>query len=232
MALELIEIIEDEPAHARLLQDALAKARFRTNVTADGSTGLEDIRRLNPALIVLDVMLAGMDGLEVCRRVREDPSIQAIPIVMLTALGSEDHRIAGLEIGVDDYVTKPFSPREVVARVKAVLRRVRPCDHAGESYLNGDLLLEETYHVVSFHGRRLHLSPPEWRLLHRLARQAGTVTTREELISLIWGDDDLIHEHELERIVKALNDTLSGNASHGKAILTVPGGYLIGSRSS
>src|SRR5262245_13306525 len=156
MTLQIVEIIEDEPAHAALMDHALRKARYRTHVAQDGRSGIDDAKRLNPALILLDVMLPGMDGHEVCRRLRDDPQTRTIPIIIVSALGTLDvNRVAGLDLGVDDYVAKPFSPREVVARVKAVLRRSRSCYVESQDHLQGQFVLEDSFCVVSFRGRRI-----------------------------------------------------------------------------
>jgi DNA-binding response OmpR family regulator len=230
MAMEIIQIIEDEPDHARLLEHSLRQARYRTNVAYDGLVGLSDIRRLNPALVLLDVMLPGMDGHEVCRQLRKDLQTQNIPIVMITALASEDHRVSGLELGADDYITKPFSPREVVSRVRAVLRRGRLPGNSEEVYLDGELRLEDSRFGVSFRGTHVQLSGPEWWLLRCLAKQAGRVVTREELIALLWGEDGLIHEHDLERHVDAIRQKLEDDPSSPALISTVPGvGYMLSS---
>ena len=125
MSLEIVQIIEDEPLHARLLDHSLRQARYRTNVAVDGVTGLADVKRLSPAVILLDLMLPGISGHEVCRDIRSTPGIQQTPIIMITALGSEEDRVGGIEMGADDYITKPFSPREVVSRVGSLLRRSR-----------------------------------------------------------------------------------------------------------
>ena len=223
---ELIQIIEDDPEHAALLDHALRKARYRTNVAHDGEVGLQDVRRLNPALILLDIMLPGIDGHKVCRRLREDIQTQAIPIIMLTALGSEDHRVAGLELGADDYIAKPFSPREVISRVNAVLRRARPQTGVKDLFYQGDLIVEDTCLVVTFRGTRLTLSGPEWEILRRLAESLGQVVAQEELITLLWGQDGLIHEHELARHVQALKQKLENQ--YAGLIGTVPGvGYRL-----
>ncbi|MBI5410712.1 MAG: response regulator transcription factor [Nitrospirae bacterium] len=225
--MEIIQIIEDDSAQAGLLDFTLRKARFRTNVARDGRTGLSDTKRLHPALILLDVMLPAMDGHEVCRKLRSDPATQAIPIIMISALGSEEHRLAGLDLGVDDYITKPFSPREVVARVRAVLRRSRPPAYAKKPYLDKGLLLEEERVVAVFHGQRITLSGQEWRLLRRLTGSDGQVVPREELSALLWGEDGLVHEHELDRCIQALSQKLKDDAACAGSIVTAPGGYRL-----
>lgn len=230
MGVELIQIIEDDPDHARLLELALRKASYRTNVAHDGEVGLQDIKRLNPSLILLDVMLPGMDGHDLCRLLREDDKTQATPIIMVTALGSEDHRVTGLELGADDYITKPFSLQEVVARVRAVLRRGRVLAQPVKIPLEGDLVLEDCCFVVSFRGKTLTLSGPERQILARLARSVGRVVTQEELITLLWGEDGLIHEHELARSVQTLKQKIENQ--YAGLIETLPGvGYRLSSQS-
>lgn len=226
MSLEIIEIIEDDREHAGLLDRALRKARYRTNVSHDGLTGLNDINRLKPALVLLDVMLSGIDGYEVCRRLRNDPATRHLPIILVTALTSEEHRVAGLEYGADDYIPKPFSPREVVSRVQAVLRRAGPLPCQNEGYLDGQLVLIEHYHLVEWRKKRLDLSRAEWTVLRRLARDPGQVATREELVNAVWGNDGLVHDHELDRLIGVLKWKV--NEQDTQHLVTIPGvGYLL-----
>ena len=228
MPSEIIQIIEDDPQHALLLDHTIRKAGYRTNIADDGLAGLEDVRRLKPALVLLDVMLPELDGHEVCRRLREDPVTKAIPIIMLSALGTENHRVVGLDLGADDYIAKPFSPQEVVLRIKAVLRRFQRQVDVGEVYLDGDLVLEESRHLVSFRGKSLQLSESEWRILQALARQAGRTVTREELIALLWDDDGLIHEQELERHIRGLAQKFTAAPETDSLVLITPGfGYRL-----
>lgn len=221
VAMEIIQIIEDDSAQAGLLDFALRKARFRTNVAHDGENGLRDVQRVIPSLVLLDVMLPAMDGHEVCRKLRSDPVTQAIPIIMISALGSEEHRLAGLDLGVDDYIPKPFSPREVVARVRAVLRRSRTREQS-PVYLGGALVLEESRFVVTYYGRRVHLSDREWRMLRLLAERAGQLVAKEEVISLLWGEDGLIHERELERDIQKLKQKLESDQNLCCTIRMIP----------
>lgn len=228
MPAEIIQIIEDDPQHAQLLDHALRRAGYRTNVANHGTTGLEDVRRLHPALVLLDVMLPELDGHEVCRRLRADPATKATPIIMLSALAGEDHRTVGLNLGADDYIPKPFSPREVVSRIRAVLRRTRRQADSGEVYLNGDLVLEESRHMVLFGGKSVELSGPEWQVLRALAQQPGRTVMRKELIALLWGNDGLIHQQELERHIRALGRKLEAISDAGPVILMTPGfGYQL-----
>ena len=158
MSLEIVQIIEDEPLHARLLDHSLRQARYRTNVAVDGVTGLADVKRLSPAVILLDLMLPGISGHEVCRDIRSTPGIQQTPIIMITALGSEEDRVGGIEMGADDYITKPFSPREVVSRVGSLLRRSRQWSFAIPPATDSSLSIEDHCLIVSLRGKQLTVS--------------------------------------------------------------------------
>ena len=227
MPFEIVQIIEDEPAHAGLLDHALRKARYRTNVAPDGEAGIHDAKRLSPALILLDAMLPGMDGHEVCRRLKKDPQTTGIPIIMISAVGTiAANRVAALHLGVDDYIAKPFSPQEVIARVEAVLRRSASKDTGRAHYLRGQLILEDSFYVVSFRGKRVQFTWQEWRFFRVLAEKAEVVVTREELTKLLWGKDGLIHEHELYRLIRSLNQKLDEGGDWG-AIIATSAGYAL-----
>lgn len=225
MSLEIIQIIEDDRTQARLIDQALRQASFRTNVAHDGPAGMQDIWRNKPALVLLDVMLPGMDGMEVCRRLRKDPQTKHVPIIMITAMGSEEQRIAGLDEGADDYIAKPFSAKELAARVKAVLRRSQR--NLQELDEEEDLVLEGQLFVVTFRGRRLTLSDLEWRALRRLATSRGKVVPREELRTLLWGNDELIHERDLNGCMESLKQKLDGPPSVGTILSLSGGGYQL-----
>lgn len=230
MGLEIIEIIEDDPDQASLIDREIRKAGYRTNVAHDGKTGLEDIRRLRPSLVLLDVMLPDMDGHNVCRCLREDRQTERIPIIMISALGSEEHKTAGLELGADDYVVKPYSLAEVISRVRAILRRARIQAGPQPAAPNSDLLLQEDQYVALFRGQRVILTGPEWKILHRLVGSTGRVVLREELIGLIWGQDGLIHEHELDRYVRTLREKLGDAAVTPTIVVPSATGYLLTAR--
>lgn len=225
MSLEIVQIIEDDRTQARLIDQALRRASFRTNVAHDGPAGMQDIWRNKPALVLLDVMLPGMDGMEVCRRLRQDPQTKHIPIIMITVMGSEEQRIAGLDVGADDYIVKPFSDKELAARVKAVLRRSQR--NVQEVDEEEDLVLEDQLFVVTFRGRRLMLSDHEWRALRRLAINRGKVVPREELRTLLWGDDELVHERDLNGCMESLKQKLDGAPSVGTIVSLSSGGYQL-----
>ena len=188
---DLILIIEDEPQIARLARDYLEKHGYRVLVAGDGLTGLAAARRESPDLVLLDLLLPGMDGRELCRRLRAE---SAVPIIMLTALAEDSDQIVGLELGADDYLTKPFSPAVLVARVRAALRRVgtpveRGVDGGNRRWRRGPLTLDEGAHTAVLDGRPLRLTPNEFRLLVALARHAGQTLSREQLLDELHGPE-------------------------------------------
>lgn len=221
MSLEIIQIIEADQEQARAVDQVLRKASFRTNIAFDGQTGIQDIWRTRPALVVIDLMAPGIGGKDLCRRLREDPQTKSIGIILVTALTSEDHRVAGLDSGADDILAKPYSPRELVARIHAVLRRMAAGLPEALDDINDDLTLETLQYVASFRGRRLLLTKPEWLTLVRLAKTAGKVVPREELRSLLWGEDRLGHDRELDQILTVLNDKLSDRGGAAPLIAKV-----------
>jgi two-component system phosphate regulon response regulator PhoB len=179
-------IVEDEPDIRALLVFHLEREGFRCRTTASGPDALRAAKTAPPDLVVLDLMLPGMDGLEVCRRLRGDPVLAAVPIIMLTAKADEVDRVVGLELGADDYVVKPFSPKELVARVRAVLRRSRPGE--GTPVLTcGAVVLDPGRHQVTVGGQPVALTPKEFDLLQALLESAGRVLSREHLLNRVWG---------------------------------------------
>src|SRR5438128_1499074 len=179
-------VVEDEPDIRRLIVLHLERDGFRCRTAANGPEALREVKAAVPDLVVLDLMLPQLDGLEVCRRLRRDASTAAVPIIMLTAKSDEVDRVVGLEIGADDYVSKPFSPKELVARVRAVLRRARP-EPAPRVLAQSAITLDPSRHLVTLHGRRLELTPKEFDLLHALLDAAGRVLSREHLLNRVWG---------------------------------------------
>ena len=187
-------VVDDDPTISEVVRGYLERAGFEVRHAADGVTGLELARAEPPDLVVLDLMLPGLDGIEVCRRLRARGDV---PIVMLTALGSEVDRVLGLEVGADDYLTKPFSPRELVLRVQSVLRRARPANDvpssvaepAPELVTDGDLVVDLAAHRASLAGRDLNLTVREFDLLAHLITRPGVAFTREQLMSAVWGWD-------------------------------------------
>jgi len=179
-------IVEDEPDIRDLLTFHLEREGFHVGQSRTGADALRQIKLGLPDLVLLDLMLPEMDGLEVCRRLRQDPRTASLPIVMLTAKGEEVDRVLGLELGADDYIVKPFSPKEVVARVRAVLRRSRGLD-AGAPIVNGRLSIDPGRHRVEVGGAVVELTPKEFDLLRALAEARGRVLSREFLLDRVWG---------------------------------------------
>ncbi len=182
-----ILIVEDEPDIADLVAHTLAKAGHTTVVAATGPEALARAREAPPALVVLDLMLPGLDGFAVCRALRGDPRTAAVPILMLTARAQESDRVAGLELGADDYVTKPFSPRELAARVAALLRRVERHAPVGRPLTYGPIAIDLDRHVVTVDGREVTLTAKEFLLLRYFVERAGRVLSRHQLLTAVWG---------------------------------------------
>ncbi|MBL6961793.1 MAG: response regulator transcription factor, partial [Anaerolineales bacterium] len=181
---ETILIVEDEPKIARLARDYLEKNGYRVLVAGDGDSGLAMARREKPDLLVLDLMLPGMDGLDVCRAIRRESDL---PIIMLTARAEETDRLIGLELGADDYISKPFSPRELVARVRALLRRAKGNVYVPGVIRVGDLELNTESHSVNLAGESLHLTRIEFSLLQTLAQHPGQIFSRAQLLENLHG---------------------------------------------
>jgi len=222
-----ILIVEDEPDIAELVRYHLEKAGLPARILADGKQALELIARDQPDLIVLDLMLPSMDGLEVCRRLRASPSTRAVPVIMLTARADEVDRVLGLEMGADDYVPKPFSPRELVARVKAVLRRAAPLPEPSEAAVAvRSLRLDPVRHEVMKSGEPLALSAMEFRLLEFFLRHRGRVYTRTQLLDQVWGQDRFVEPRTVDVHVRRLREKVEDEPHAPSLILTVRGlGY-------
>ena len=194
-------IIEDEPKLSALMSDYLLAGGFRTSILENGSSAVDWIRQHRPDAILLDINLPGVDGLTLCRQIR---AFSEVPILMLTARVEEIDRLLGLELGADDYICKPFSPREVVARVRAVLRRTRPPDTTTEPLV----VLDEERFEARVHGKALILTPVEFRLLGKLASQPGRVFSREQLIGALYADHRVVSDRTVDSHVKNLRRKL------------------------
>lgn len=185
-----ILIVEDEPDILEVLSYNLRQAGYEVYAAEEGEEGLRLAEEKMPDLVVLDLMLPGMDGLELCRLLKQRESLRRVPVLMLTAKAEEVDRIVGLELGADDYVTKPFSPRELVLRIKAILRRgggkAEGADEEGRIEI-GPLAIDPTAHQVAVAGRLIELTATEFRLLHTLAQRRGRVQSRDELLEVVWG---------------------------------------------
>lgn len=204
-----ILLVEDDPALAELLRFNFEREEFEVLQTPDGEEAMLLATERTPDIILLDWMLESLSGIEVCRRLRRDPATANIPIIMLTARAEEGDRIRGLETGADDYVTKPFSPRELIARVKAVLRRLRPA-LAGEALSFADIEMDTTGHRVRRGGKLVSLGPTEFRLLRHFLEHPGRVFSRERLLDAVWGHDSDIEirtvDVHIRRLRKAMNE--------------------------
>jgi two-component system, OmpR family, phosphate regulon response regulator PhoB len=217
-----ILIVEDETDVVDLLALNLRKAGFRISSAADGASGLEKTRVDKPDFVILDLMLPKMSGLEVCKILKSDPITRAIPILMLTAKAEEIDRIVGLEFGADDYVVKPFSPREVVLRIQAILRRGEAVD---ESFKAGPISVDPARHQVHVSGRTVHLTSLEFKLLRALMHRPGRVLERDRLLNQVWGYESVIDTRTVDTHVRRLREKL-GKA--GDMIETVRGfGYRL-----
>ncbi len=219
---QTILIVEDERDVTDLLTLSLGKAGFKTVVANDGVIGWRKAQTAKPALIILDLMLPGMSGLECCKVLKSNSDTARIPVLMLTAKAQEADRVAGLEYGADDYVTKPFSPRELVLRIKAILRRTREED-TGEVMSAHNIRIDPAKHEVVAAGKRLHLTSIEFKLLRTLLQRRGRVQSRDRLLNDVWGYESMIDTRTVDTHVRRLREKL-GTA--GNNIETVRGfGY-------
>jgi two-component system, OmpR family, phosphate regulon response regulator PhoB len=228
MARERILLIEDEPDIAEVLQYNLEKEGFQVELAGRGDAGLEAVRRESPDLILLDLMLPGLDGLEMTRLLKRDPATAHLPIVMLTARSEEVDRIVGLELGADDYISKPFSPREVVLRVKAVLRRLQPEqpeETASELLQVGGIELDISGHQLRLGGREVPLTATEFRLLRLLMERNGRVQTRGQLLSDVWGYAEDIDSRTVDTHIRRLRRKLGPEADRIETVIGV--GYRL-----
>lgn len=217
-----IFIVEDEQKIASLLKDYLEKANYRTTVIERGDQAVPQVKKWSPDLMLLDIMLPGMDGTAVCREVRK---ISNLPIIMITAKVEEIDRLLGLELGADDYICKPFSPREVVARVKAVLRRIH-AEPAERNLALGPIILDESRHRALVSGRELDLTPYEFKLLQVLMSQPGHVFSRDELIARVQGYDYEGYDRTIDTHIKNLRKKIAIFLKNQEIITTVYGvGY-------
>ena len=204
---KVVLIVEDERDVVDLLALNLRKAGFSISMAMDGAAGLQKARGEKPAFVILDLMLPKMPGLEICKILNSDPATRQIPIMMLTAKAEEIDRVVGLEFGADDYVTKPFSPREVVLRIKAILRRAEgPSED--ESLSAGSIVIDPARHEVSVNGKRVSLTSLEFKLLRTLMQRRGRVQTRDRLLNDVWGYESVIDTRTVDTHVRRLRKKL------------------------
>ena len=200
-------LVEDDPALLELLEYRFRNEGYDVRATPDGDEALILAVEEAPDLVILDWMIEGTSGIEVCRRLRRDKATAHVPIIMLTAREAEDDRVRGLDTGADDYLTKPFSPRELMARVSAVLRRIRPA-LAGETIQVGDILLDPVAHRVTRHGQQLQLGPTEYRLLKFFMESPGRVFSRGQLLDGVWGTGSEIELRTVDVHIRRLRKAI------------------------
>lgn len=218
-----ILVVDDEPEAVELVEFNLKQAGFDVAVAADGAEALKKARVLMPTLVVLDLMLPEVDGLEVCKMLRRDSATAKVPIIMLTAKAAEIDRILGLELGADDYITKPFSPRELVLRIKRILQRGQGSDKEQERLKFGELLIDGPRHLVNWRGKKVDLTATEFKLLMLLAQRRGRVQSRDQLLRDVWDYQSAIDTRTVDTHMRRLREKL-GPAS--KYLDTVRGvGY-------
>ena len=217
-----ILVVEDEKDILNLVKLYLEKEGYRVSTAMAGLDGLKSVKEEHPDLVVLDLMLAEMDGLEVCKRIRAAPEIAMTPIIMLTAKAEESDTIVGLELGADDYVTKPFSPKALVARVKALFRRLERAQEGPARLVYGSLTMDLSRHEVTANGNEVPLTAKEFGLLEHLLRNPGRVLTRDTLLNSVWGYDYYgttrtvdVHIRRLKQKLPPLNDAIVSIKSLG-----------------
>ena len=224
-------IVEDDKDIVELVRYNLEKEGYQTAVAADGLTALSTLRRTPPDLVLLDLMLPKLPGLEVCREIRRDQSLNRLPILMLTARGEEADRVVGLEMGADDYVTKPFSPRELVARIKALLRRTEPSGEAEKAVECRGLHIDPASYRVMRGGKPVALSTLEFRLLYFLARRPDRVFTRDQLLDAVWGTDRFVTPRSVDVYIRRLREKVEADPEKPEYLKTVRGaGYIFDAR--
>jgi phosphate regulon transcriptional regulator PhoB len=222
-----ILVVDDESDLVELVSYNLKKEGFLVDSASDGETALAKTRKGKFDLLILDLMLPGIQGIELCRILRNDPKTVVLPIIMLTAKGEEVDRILGLEMGADDYMAKPFSPRELVARVKAVLRRSKGKPATEKSLKIGDIEIDTERYIVSVGTRPVKLSATEFKLLLFLAERRGKVFSRDQLLDAIWRDEAFVEPRTVDVHIRRLRSTIEEDPAHPRYIKTMRGiGYF------
>ena len=209
-----ILVVDDEPEAVELLEFNLKQAGYVVSTAGDGAEALKRARTQTPDMIVLDVMLPEMDGFEICKSLRLDSSTAKIPIIMLTAKAAEIDRVLGLELGADDYLTKPFSPRELLLRIKKILARGQTEEKLRDQLRFGDLLIDVPRHIASWKGKTIELTATEFRLLTVLSQRAGRVQSRDQLLRDVWEYDSLIDTRTVDTHMRRLREKLGPASKH------------------
>jgi len=223
-------IVDDEADIVELVSYNLKKEGFSVDSASDGEAALAKIRKGKYTLVILDLMLPGIQGLELCRILRNDPKTAALPIIMLTAKGEEVDKILGLEMGADDYMAKPFSPRELIARVKAVLRRTGE-QPVAEILKTGEIEIDRERYIVTIRGRAVKLSATEFKLLLFLIERKGKVFSRDQLLDAVWRDEAFVEPRTVDVHIRRLRSNIEEDPAKPKYIKTLRGiGYFFNGR--
>jgi len=226
-----ILVVDDEADLVELVSYNLKKEGFIVDSASDGETALTKIRKGKYGLLILDLMLPGIQGMELCRILRNDPKTSVLPIIMLTAKGEEVDKILGLEMGADDYMAKPFSPRELVARVKAVLRRSKEKPMSDKILKIGDLEIDRERYVVSVRTKPVKLSATEFKLLLFLAERKGKVFSRDQLLDAVWRDEAFVEPRTVDVHIRRLRSNIEEDPAQPRYIKTMRGiGYFFDAR--
>jgi len=209
-----ILVVDDEPEAVELVEFNLKQAGYAVTTADDGAEALKKARAQIPDLIVLDVMLPEMDGFEICKTLRLDPATARVPILMLTAKAAEIDRVLGLELGADDYLTKPFSPRELLLRIKKIIARGQFEERPSDQMRFGDLLIDLPHHLASWKNKPIELTATEFKLLTLLAQRAGRVQSRDSLLRDVWEYDSLIDTRTVDTHMRRLREKLGPASKH------------------
>ena len=226
-SMKRILIIEDDKDIVELVRYNLEREGFHVTTAGDGVTGLAQIKKFPPDLLVLDLMLPRLPGLEVFKEIRRDQQLNKLPVLMLTARGEEADRVLGLELGADDYVTKPFSPRELAARVKALLRRMEPPEDTEKPIEVGDLFIDPSAYRLTRAGTQIPLSTLEFRLLYFLASRPNKVFSRGQLLDAVWGTERFVTPRSVDVYIRRLREKIEADPEEPVYLKTVRGaGYI------
>jgi phosphate regulon transcriptional regulator PhoB len=228
-----ILLVEDDKDIVELVRYNLEKEGYQLSSSIDGATGLAQIRKTPPDLLILDLMLPKISGLDICKEIRRDVTLNRLPILILTAKGEEADRVVGLELGADDYVTKPFSPRELAARVKALLRRSEPGAPSEKMLEVGALRIDPAAYRVTRSGKAVPMSTLEFRLLYFLASRPNRVFTRDQLLDAVWGTERFVTPRSVDVYVRRLREKIEMDPQRPTYMKTIRGaGYLFETRAS
>ncbi|HXW57663.1 MAG TPA: response regulator [Candidatus Cybelea sp.] len=228
-----ILLVEDDKDIVELVRYNLEKEGYQLSSSIDGATGLAQLRKAPPDLLILDLMLPKISGLDICKEIRRDVTLNRLPILILTAKGEEADRVVGLELGADDYVTKPFSPRELAARVKALLRRSEPGTPSEKMLEVGTLRIDPAAYRVTRSGKAIPMSTLEFRLLYFLASRPNRVFTRDQLLDAVWGTERFVTPRSVDVYVRRLREKIEIDPQRPAFMKTIRGaGYLFETRAS